>query len=157
MTIQSLGVGSGLALDSLVEQLITAERQPKEDRLNAKEENIDLIAKKMWKNSHVEDKITIHVGDAIVSMEEFKTESFDLIFIDGNKEQYLDYYKKSIYLLKRKGIIILDNMLWSGSVLDPKDSESKILDLCNDYIQNDERIKNLLIPIRDGLMICQKI
>ena len=114
-------------------------------------------AKKMWKNSHVEDKITIHVGDAIVSMEEFKTESFDLIFIDGNKEQYLDYYKKSIYLLKRKGIIILDNMLWSGSVLDPKDSESKILDLCNNYIQNDERVKNLLIPIRDGLMICQKI
>tara|TARA_B100001750_G_C15482944_1_gene586622 strand:+ start:511 stop:1149 length:639 start_codon:yes stop_codon:yes gene_type:complete len=114
-------------------------------------------AKKLWKNSNIENKITVHIGDAILSMEEFQTESFDLIFIDGNKEQYLDYYKKSIYLLKSKGIIILDNMLWSGSVLNPKDNESKILNLCNDYIQNDIRVNNLLIPIRDGLMICQKI
>jgi len=114
-------------------------------------------AKKLWKNSKVSDKITIHLGDAILSMEGFNTESFDLIFIDGNKEQYLDYYKKSIYLLKSKGVLILDNMLWGGSVLNPKDNESKVLSSCNKYIQNDTRVKNLLIPIRDGLMICQKI
>ena len=114
-------------------------------------------AKKMWKGSNVEDRIIIHLGDAIESIEGFKTESFDLIFIDGNKEQYLDYYKKSIYLIKTKGIIVLDNMLWSGSVLDPKDNESKILNSCNYYIKNDSRTKNILLPIRDGLMICQKI
>ena len=69
---------------------------------------------------------------------------------------YLNYYLECIQLVKKGGIIVLDNMLWSGEVLNPKDKQSKMLRETGEYIQNDDSVSNFLAPIRDGLMICIK-
>ena len=101
-------------------------------------------------------QIKIHKGEALKSIEKFSDNSFDFIFIDADKINYLNYYKKSINLIKKSGVIILDNMLWGGTVLYPKDDHSLAIKKTGDFIQEDKRCFNYLIPIRDGLMICIK-
>jgi caffeoyl-CoA O-methyltransferase len=101
-------------------------------------------------------KIIIHPGQALISMEQMKSNSFDLIFIDADKPNYPDYYKRAVVLAKKNGIIILDNMLWSGKVLTQLDDDSKAIHKTNKLIQNDNRVSNTLLTVRDGLMICIK-
>ena len=79
-----------------------------------------------------------------------------MVFIDADKQNYCEYYKKSIKLLRPGGIVVLDNMLWSGGVINPQDIDSKALADTADYITNDNRVYNSLVPIRDGLMVCIK-
>ena len=79
-----------------------------------------------------------------------------MVFIDADKTNYIHYYKKAMLLLKKGGIIILDNMLWSGTVLNPESIESETLNELNHIITNDDRNTNTLLPIRDGLMMCIK-
>ena len=114
-----------------------------------------ITAKKLFKNSKYVDMITMHEGPALESLKKFK-KKFDFIFIDADKMNYLNYYLECIKLVKKDGIIVLDNMLWSGEVLNPKDKQSKILRETGEYIQNDDSVSNFLAPIRDGLMICIK-
>ena len=66
------------------------------------------------------------------------------------------YWKRIITLIKPGGIIVLDNMLWSGEVIDPKDDNSKVLNKTAKFINEDDRVYNTLLPIRDGLMVCYK-
>ena len=101
-------------------------------------------------------KISIHQGLALDTLENFKINSFDLCFIDADKINYLNYYQRCIQLIRSGGFLILDNMLWGGSVLEPKDEDSIKLREVGDYIQNDNRVYNALFPIRDGLMVCIK-
>ena len=101
-------------------------------------------------------KITIHSGPALKSLEQMQVGSFDMAFIDADKTNYLDYYKICLTLIHRGGVIILDNMLWGGDVLDPKDDDAKSIRKTGDFIQSDTRIFNTLLPIRDGLMLCIK-
>ena len=91
-----------------------------------------------------------------LKLENFKINSFDFAFIDADKINYLNYYLRCIHLVKSKGIIVLDNMLWSGEVIDPKDEDAKKLREVGDFIQNDTRVINMLLPIRDGLLVCIK-
>jgi caffeoyl-CoA O-methyltransferase len=113
-------------------------------------------ASKFFNQSKHKNKIYIHPGEALKSLENFKVNSFDLIFIDADKKNYIEYYNYSMQLLRNGGVIVLDNMLWGGSVLNPKDLESKTLSKLGRIINNDSRIFNVLLPIRDGLMICIK-
>ena len=76
--------------------------------------------------------------------------------IDADKINYLEYYKRCYVLIKKGGIIILDNMLWSGSVVIPNDEDAHALRKTGDFIHEDTRITNMLLPIRDGLMVCIK-
>jgi len=101
-------------------------------------------------------KINIHKGKALNSIENFGINSFDLIFIDADKINYINYYKKSMMLIKKGGTIILDNMLWSAEVLNPQTQEATVLNDLNKIIKNDKRNYNLLLPIRDGIMMCVK-
>ena len=101
-------------------------------------------------------KITIHEGPALDSLEQLQSNNFDMAFIDADKSNYLDYYKRCFTLIRSGGAIILDNMLWGGTVIDPKDDDSKMLRKTGDYIQNDDRVFNTLLSIRDGLMLCIK-
>tara|TARA_B100000809_G_C14633980_1_gene349649 strand:- start:83 stop:523 length:441 start_codon:yes stop_codon:yes gene_type:complete len=101
-------------------------------------------------------KITIHSGPAIESLEQLKSGSFDMAFIDADKINYLSYYQICLTLIKQSGIIILDNMLWGGSVINPTDDDSKSIRKTGDFIQKDDRVFNILLPIRDGLMLCIK-
>jgi len=101
-------------------------------------------------------QLIIHHGDALSIIDEFKINTFDMIFIDADKLNYIKYYKKAMTLVRNGGIIILDNMLWGGDVLSPSSDESKTLSSLNKIITKDFRNTNTLLPIRDGLMLCLK-
>jgi caffeoyl-CoA O-methyltransferase len=113
-------------------------------------------ATNFFNQSKYKDNIFIHPGNAMDTLENFKINSFDLVFIDADKKNYIEYYNRSIQLIKSGGIIVLDNMLWGGTVLNPKDLESKILNKLSKFISEDLRVINLLLPIRDGIMVCIK-
>ena len=102
------------------------------------------------------ENITIHEGEAIKNLETLKNDSFDFAFIDADKMNYIEYYKRCMVLIKPGGIIVLDNMLWSGKVLDPQDDDSRALNEAAEYINNDNRVFNHMLTIRDGLMVCIK-
>ena len=113
-------------------------------------------AQSFFDKSDYGKKITIHQGPAMESLETLKVGDFDMAFIDADKSNYLEYYKRCLVLIRAGGVIILDNMLWSGSVIDPKDDDSQALRKTGDYIQEDTGVFNMLLPIRDGLMLCIK-
>ena len=83
-------------------------------------------------------------------------ESFDMIFIDADKINYPEYYRRGTALLKRGGIAVLDNMLWNGEVLEPKNDNAKALRETAELIKNNDRLEPLLLPVRDGVMIFRK-
>ena len=113
-------------------------------------------AQSFFDRSEYGNKITIHQGSALNSLEQLQAGSFDMAFIDADKTNYLEYYQRCLALIKKGGVIILDNMLWGGDVLDPQDEDAKTLRKTGDFIQNDDRVFNTLLPIRDGLMLCLK-
>ena len=113
-------------------------------------------AQSFFDKSNHGSKITIHSGQALQSLEQMRAGSFDVAFIDADKINYLNYYERCFALVRDGGVIILDNMLWGGDVLNPVDDDAKSLRKTGDFIQSDERVFNTLLPIRDGLMLCIK-
>ena len=114
-------------------------------------------ATEWFKKSKNGFKITIHKGPAIQSLEKMKRFSFDMVFIDADKVNYPKYHKVALKLLKIGGIGVLDNMLWSGKVIDPLDKESIALRETAELIINNDRLSPLLLPVRDGVMIYHKM
>ena len=88
-----------------------------------------------------------------------KEQKFDLIFIDADKENYKDYYNESLDLIEKNGLIIVDNVLWHGEVVDTKkrDKLTTIIREFNTYVNKDKRTENLIIPVGDGLTVCRKL
>ncbi len=107
-----------------------------------------------------EKKIKQIIKPAIESLKELKDSSqkFDLIFIDADKENYLNYYETCIKLINKNGLIVIDNVLWHGEVSDDKknDKFTNIIREFNKHIKKDNRIVKNIIPIGDGLTICIK-
>ena len=110
--------------------------------------------------SGMENKIQFIIGDAYNIIKTLPY-TYDLVFIDADKPNYMKYYNQVIELINSGGFIIADNVLWSGKVIDEKelskDKDTKILDEFNKFIQEDNRVENVLLPIRDGLIIARKI
>lgn len=107
--------------------------------------------------SEYKDQIKLHFGNALDIIPRLK-KSFDLVFIDADKGNYIKYYQLLISQLKSGSIIIADNVLWSGKVLenyDDLDPETKTLVDLSKFIHNDPRVENILLPIRDGLMVAR--
>ena len=100
-------------------------------------------------------RITVLEGLALDSLASLE-QPFDLTFIDADKINYLNYYKRALELTRSGGIIVLDNALWSGRVIMPEDDGSRTIAETNDFIQKDDFVWNVLLPIRDGLMVVQK-
>jgi len=122
-------------------------------------EELQPIVNKYIKLSKLESKIKYHIGDALEIIPTLK-DDFDFVFIDADKDNYLNYYNLIIDKLPQGAWIIADNVLWSGKVLSkPKhnDIDTKALQEFNDFIQNDSRVENILLSIRDGLMIIRKV
>ena len=107
-------------------------------------------AQSFFDKSDYGKKITIHQGPALESLETLKVGNFDMAFIDADKSNYLEYYKRCLVLIRAGGVIILDNMLWSGSVIDPNDDDSQALRKTGDYIQEDSRVFNCLLYTSDA-------
>ncbi len=120
-------------------------------------EELEELATKYFKKARMEKKITLHTGRAedIVPQLQMK---FDLVFIDAEKTDYPAYYKLVFDKVKQGGMIIADNALWSGKVLeDEKDGETEGIHEFNKMVLNDNRVDNMLLPLRDGVMMIRKI
>ena len=115
------------------------------------------IAKDYWKNSAHGHKIQSILGPALETVKTLER-SFDFIFIDADKVNYLDYLKASLKVLSPKGIIAIDNVLWSGKVLDQKgqDRDTLAIQKINDFISENSDLYGTLLPIRDGIFLVQK-
>lgn len=129
-------------------------------KLHSIESNDEIIAftKKFILKAGLEDKIVLHIGDALQVLPQINV-LFDLIFIDADKSQYTQYYELTFSKLKTGGIILIDNALWSGKVMKQspkKDDETDGIRNLNEMIQNDPRVENILLPVRDGIMLARK-
>ncbi len=111
-----------------------------------------------FKKAGVDQKIELINGNALEVIPTLE-ETFDLVFIDAHKEEYPAYYEAAMKKLAHGGYILADNVLWSGKVLDENlsDASTQAIHQFNQIITNDVRVKNLLLPIRDGLMVIQKL
>ena len=135
----------------------------KDSNLTAIDKNKETseIAKNFFNKANLESKINLLVKNASDGLDElFKNkENFDLVFIDADKENYIDYFEKSLRMLKKSGIIITDNVLWYGDVVDESKNDkltTKIREF-NSFIDKDNRVENMILPIGDGLSICRKL
>jgi caffeoyl-CoA O-methyltransferase len=120
-----------------------------------KNEELETLQNKYFEKSGFRNKITQFVGNAIEIIPTID-EKFDLVFIDADKSNYINYFHLIIDKMNPGGIILSDNVLWSGKVveeLDPKDTDTKILLAYNKLMNEDIRIETILLPIRDGLTI----
>lgn len=105
----------------------------------------------------LESKIIQLTGNALEIIPELDKE-FDLVFIDGDKREYIEYFNQIFDKLKPGGFILVDNVLWGGNILekDPKDSQTKGIIDFNEIIRKEKRIEKIILPVRDGLMIMRK-
>jgi caffeoyl-CoA O-methyltransferase len=138
--------------------LAFAEALPKDGRVVTCEINPETteIARQCLSASPHGRKIEIRLGPALNSLKVIPG-PFDLCFIDADKDRYGDYYDACMNLVRPKGVIVLDNMLRSGKVLNPSDPASQVIDALNKRIRNDARVENVLLPVRDGLMLVVKL
>ena len=118
------------------------------------------LANKFWKQANVLDKIESIIAQGVEVMQGYidRQFSFDLIFIDADKNNYPHYYELSLELLPSNGIIIIDNMLWGGDVVDLsiKDTQTVTIRSLNAKIKKDERVHFSLLPVSDGLSFIRK-
>lgn len=110
------------------------------------------IAKKYWAKSQHGSKINLIMGPALETINDIEGK-FDLIFIDADKNNYSNYFELCKSRLTINGLIIADNVLWSGKVVNPQDEQTKSNDSFNKLVNEDQSFWNTIIPIRDGLMI----
>jgi caffeoyl-CoA O-methyltransferase len=119
---------------------------------------LEEIIRRYIREAGLEDRIILHIGDAMKIIPTLN-EQWDLIYIDADKPNYLNYYKMLFDHLRPGGFFLADNALWGGKVLQPKkkhDKDTLGIDEFNDFVQNDDRVENVLLPVRDGIMIIRK-
>ena len=114
------------------------------------------IAKRYFRESPHGKKIDLRLGPALDSLKTLEG-PFDLCFIDADKTEYSDYYEICIGLVRQGGLIVLDNMLQRGKVLDQNDESSRGIGILNKRILDDPRVENVLLPLRDGIMLVYKL
>ena len=121
-------------------------------------EELEGMVKAFIQEAGMENRITQIIGNALDVLPSLN-ESFDLVFIDADKINYLQYYQLIIDKVRKGGYIIADNVLWSGKVLVPgkTDKDTTAIMAFNDFVHQDTRVENLLLPLRDGLMILRKL
>lgn len=121
------------------------------------------IGRRYWAEAGVSDRIRLELGPALATLDRLLENgqggSFDFAFIDADKENYLNYYERTLKLVRPGGLILIDNTLWSGAVADPADQEP---DTCairtlNKHIHADQRVQMSLLPVADGLTLVLKL
>ena len=121
-------------------------------------EELEDFAYSFIEKAGLKDCIEMHIGDAIQIIPSL-SKTWGLVFIDADKENYINYYNLVFNSVKKGGFIIFDNVLWSGKVteeVDSKDKETKTLVELAKLIQEDDRVENVLLPVRDGLFMVRK-
>ena len=142
--------------------LCLAEGAPKDAKIYTIEidDEMEGFITKYLQESEYGHKVELKIGDALQLMNNYEDNFFDLIFIDANKRDYLSYYHIAIEKLKKGGVILADNTLWNGKVVEDKfhkDEQTCGVMKFNNHIKDDTRIEKVILPIRDGLTIIRKI
>lgn len=152
-TILEIGTYTGYSALCLAEGL---SEEGKLITLDSNEE-LEKQVRYYFKESGLDEQIDYRIGDArkIIPL---LNQTFDLVFIDADKESYSIYFDLVIDKVSAGGYILADNVLWSGKVLDPKpDKDTRAILSFNRKVQDDKRVENILMPIRDGIMVMRKV
>lgn len=113
------------------------------------------IAQNHFDNSNAGNKVKMIKGNAQSILKEL-SETFDLVYLDGDKLRYSYYFEQVMPLLNSGGLIIADNVLWDGTVLDPKDKKAEAIAAFNKMVAADDRVEQVLLPVRDGVNVIRK-
>lgn len=139
----TLMMAEGLPEDG---QLITCDVDPKAES----------IARRYFAESTHGHKIEIRMGPALTTIRQLAG-SFDMVFIDADKVNYVNYYEACLPLVRSGGLIVADNVLWSGRVLAPEDDETRAIEAFDNRVQEDSRVENVCLTVRDGMMLARKL
>ena len=152
-TVLEIGTFTGLSALSIALAL------PDDGKLTALDKNIETnkIAVSFFKKANQDNKIQTIVKPALDSLEELKKSKFDMIFIDADKMNYKEYYERSLKLLDKGGLIIVDNVLWHGEVADEDNLDKYTINIrdFNTYVANDKRVEQIIVPLGDGMTVCR--
>jgi caffeoyl-CoA O-methyltransferase len=136
---------------------------PNDGSVIALDKNIETnkIAINFFKKANQEKKIKTIIKPALESIEKLKEDNnyFDIVFIDADKDNYTKYYDSTLELVKKNGLIIIDNVLWHGEVVDKNNNEkyTNIIRDFNEHVKNDRRTEQVIIPLGDGFTVCRKL
>jgi caffeoyl-CoA O-methyltransferase len=151
--VLEIGTFTGLSALSIALAL------PEDGKLTAldKNEKTNTVAVSFFKKANQNHKIKTIIKPALESLEELKNEKFDMVFIDADKMNYKEYYEKSIKLINKGGLIIIDNVLWHGEVADRDNLDKYTINIreFNNYAANDKRVEQIIVPLGDGMTICR--
>jgi caffeoyl-CoA O-methyltransferase len=137
-----LMIASGLPQDG---ELVTCDVDPKAEEM----------ARRYFARSPHGRKITIRMGPALETIRTLKG-PLDFVFIDADKQNYTAYYDAVVPLLSPRGLIVIDNVLWSGKVLAPKEETDRAIVAMNDHVAKDSRVEKVLLTVRDGMMLVRR-
>jgi Predicted O-methyltransferase len=153
--ILELGTYTGYATLCLAEGL---KENGRIDTVEIDEEQVENILE-YFNKSEYKEQIRLHIGNALEVIPTL-TPMWDLVMIDADKQNYIKYYDLILPKLRKGGIILVDNVLWSGKVIEEvkhNDKDTKAIMAFNDYVQQDPNVKNLILPFRDGIMMIEKL
>ena len=132
---------------------------PDDGKLTAldKDKETNKVALSFFKKANQDNKIQTIVKPALDSLDELKNNKFDLVFIDADKMNYKEYYERSLNLLDKGGLIIIDNVLWHGEVADEDNLDKYTINIrdFNTYVANDKRVEQIIVPLGDGMTVCR--
>ncbi|MEX1136392.1 MAG: class I SAM-dependent methyltransferase [Balneolales bacterium] len=114
------------------------------------------IARSFFDKSPHGKKIDVRIGNAIETVKSLSG-PFDLVFIDADKQSYPEYYELVLPKIPSNGLIVLDNALWSGKVLEPRERDARAIDALNKAVLQDNRVENVLLTVRDGVNLVRKL
>jgi caffeoyl-CoA O-methyltransferase len=122
-----------------------------------KDEGTNKVALDFFKKANQNNKIQTIVKPALDSLDELKNSKFDMVFIDADKMNYKEYYEKSLNLLGKGGLIIVDNVLWHGEVADDDNLDKYTINIrdFNTYVAKDKRVEQIIVPLGDGMTVCR--
>jgi caffeoyl-CoA O-methyltransferase len=117
------------------------------------------IGRRHWEEAGIADRIELRLGPALDTLQSLpREEAFDLAFIDADKPNYIAYYEELLPRLRVNSLLIIDNVLWSGSVVDPKANDENVTAIraFNDHLAADRRVEKVMLPVSDGITLARK-
>ncbi len=122
-----------------------------------KNEETNKVALNFFKKANQNHKIKTIIKPALETLEELRNQKFDMIFIDADKMNYKEYYEKSLGLINQGGLIIIDNVLWHGEVVEDKNDDKFTINIreFNKFVSEDKRVEQIIIPLGDGMTVCR--
>ena len=122
-----------------------------------KNEETNRVANSFFKKANQDHKIKTIVKPALKSLDELKNNKFDMVFIDADKMNYKEYYERSLERVNKGGLIIIDNVLWHGEVIDEDNLDKYTVNIreFNAYVSKDKRVEQIIVPLGDGMTVCR--